>query len=291
MFPHRKVLATILLASLVTAACLKDAVRSFGELQGLHTALTKKFGDELSLHLGERESGGMLSIAFINSPLNESTAQARSKRAEETAQMVHAQYGHSTLVTSIYVMFLRRKTQYLVFHQTQTVAAYGFERDAQQLRPAIPYLPGPPPDRDVTAGYSATDGGTDVSAARTFQIDGEPGGYGLTVLPHFKLPGDASRIKAPPPKEVSFYVASYSRKPRFSGEVPVEFIADRTPVMQGKATFTGNDAQYCSIKTSYAVFRKIVAAKEASIKLGAREYPLTPEQLTTLQKMDAYVLQ
>ena len=132
---------------------------------------------------------------------------------------------------------------------------------------------------------------TDVSSASTLLLDGEPGGYGLTVMPHFKVPGDARRRKAPPPEEVLFYFASYSKKPRFSETVPVEFIADSTPVLEAKATFTGNDAQYCSLKVSYSVFRKLISAEEASIKLGAREYPLTPKQRELLLKMDAYVVQ
>jgi len=290
MLPHQKLLAVILVSSLLTASCLKDAVKSFGELQSLHNTLTQKFGDEITLHISDRRNGGLLSVAFINSPLNERTRQERSQRAEETAQIIHAHYAGSTFVTTIYVMFLLRKTQFIVFNRMETVDDYGFEREGQQLRPATPYWPAPPPDSEITAGYSATDGGTDITAS-TFQLDGEPGGYGITVLPHFRLPGDARRKKALPPEEVSFFFASYSRKPRFGEAVPIEFIADGTPVMQRKEMFTGNDAQYCSVKVSYSVFRKMITAKEVVIKLGAREYPLTPKQLETLQKMDAYVLQ
>lgn len=121
------------------------------------------------------------------------------------------------------------------------------------------------------------------------QLDGEPGGYGLTVMPHFQLQGDARKRKAPPPPDVLFYFASYSKKPRFSAAVPIEFVSDGKSVMQEKVTFTGADAQYCYLKLPYPVFHKMISARSVAIKLGAREYPLTPEQLELLQKMDAYV--
>lgn len=288
MLPHRKLLALILICPLLTAGCLKETVKQLGELQALQNALTTKFGDEINLHLSE---GGMLSVAFINSPLNERTKQERAGRAEETAKLIHAHYAGSPLVTTIYVMFLRRKTQFVLFHQTQPVDDYGYERDGQQLRVATPYLPSPPPDREITAGYSSSEGGTNVSTYGTFQIEGEPGGYGITVLPHFRVAGDARRRRSPPPEEVSFVFSSYSKKPRFKEAVPIEFIADGTPVMQGEATFTGNDAQYCSVDISYSVFRKFIAGQDLSIKLGAREYPLTPKHRELLLKMDAYVVQ
>ena len=281
----RLFLVLILVPCLLAAACTGVTLKKLGELQTLQAELTNKFGDEISLNLA---NDGMLSIAFINSRLNDKPAPERAKRAEESAQIVNAHYAGSTVVTAIYVIFLRRKTQFVVFHQTQPVDDYGFERQGQELRRASPYWPAPLPDREITVGHSSN--GTDISASTTFQIDGEPGGYGLTVLPHFRLQSEARGIKAPPPPEVSFLFASYSRKPRFGGAVPVEFIVDGIPVTQEQAMFTGNDAQYCTVDISYSAFRKLISAKAVSIKLGAREYPLTPKQLETLQKMDAYVL-
>lgn len=291
LLPQRKLLAAILISSLFTAGCVKDAVKSFGELQTLQVALTNKFGDEINVHLSQGVNRGTLSVTFINSPLNDSSRQQRALRAQETAQIVSAHYARSTAVSWITVIFLRRQTQFVVFHRAKTLDSFVFEKDGRPTEYTAPYLPAPLTDTEITVGYSATDDVTDVSSASTLQLDGEPGGYGITVMPHFKLQGNANRRKAPPPEEVSFLVASYSRKPRFSEPVSVQFIADGKPVMQGKAAFTGNDAQYCSIKVSYSAFRKMATAREAAIKLGAKEYPLTPEQLQVLLKMDAYVLE
>ena len=290
MLPHRKLLALILISSLLTAGCLKDAFKSLSELQALENTLTNKFGDEISLHLSEGVNRGMLRVTFINSPLNDSTRQQRALRAQEAAQIVGAHYARSNAVAAIVVVFLRRKSAFAVFHRTQTLDSFGFEKDGQPTKYTSPYLPAPPTGTEITVGYSATDDVTDVTSQATLQLDLEPDGYGMTVMPHFRLFGDARREKAAPPEKVLLYFASYSKKPRFSESVPVEFIADGKPVMQGKATFTGNDAQYCSLEISYSVFRKMATAQKATIKLGAREYPLTPKQLVLLQKMDNYVL-
>lgn len=288
MLPDRKLLALILISSLLTASCLKDAVKSLGELQALQSKLASKFGDEISVQLNQGANQGMLSVAFINSPLNDKTREERASRADETAQIVNAHYGDSTVVSTIFVIFLRRQTRFAVFHYTQSVDDYGFERQGQQLRRAGPVWPAPRPDREITAGYSGTEDATDISG-NTFQLDGEPGGYGITVMPHFRLPGDARRLKSPPPALVSFLISSYSKKPRFGETVPFQFIADGSPVMQGTATFGGNDAQYCSLNVPYPVFRKLVSSREVAIKLGAKTYALTPEQIELLQKMDAYI--
>jgi hypothetical protein len=291
MLPYQKLLAAILISSLFTAGCLKDAVKQLGELRTLQNALTDKFGEEINVHLSKGVNRGTLSVTFINSPLNHSSPQQRALRAQETAQIVSAHYSRSPAVNWIAVVFLRRRTQFVVFNRAQTLDSFVFEKDGRPTEYTASYLPAPL-TTEITAGYSATDDATDVSSAATLQLDGEPGGYGMTIMPHFKLQGDARRSKAPPPEEVSFLVASYSRKPRFSGPapVPVELIADGTPIMQGKTTFTGNDAQYSSLKLSYSVFRKMARSRDASIKLGAKKYPLTPEHLAILQKMDAYVL-
>lgn len=293
MSSRRTFLALILASSVLAAACTQATVKQLGELQGLYLGLEKKFGDAVHVNATDR-AGVILTITFLNSPLNDKDQTARGRRAQETAEFVKTQYSGIQNVREVWILFIRQQTRFVVFHSRHAIDSYVFDKDAQAFVPEN-YGPrrghGPPlPDKDLTVGYASSSGATDVSSATTLQLDGEPGGYGMTVLPNFKLPGDARSTAAPAPAEVSFYFASYSKKPRFGGEVPIEFIADGAPVMQAKATFTGNDAQHCNLKVPYSVFRKVAAAKEVSIKMGARGYPLTPKQLQILQKMDSYVL-
>lgn len=274
-------------------ACTGANVKKLGELQTLYSELAKKFGDTVHVN-GDDRDGVILTITYLNSRLNERDQAERRGRAQETADFVKAQYSGIQKVRAIWVLFMRQQTRFVIFHSSNVIDGYVFDKDARALAldeygPQWASGSGPRSDKDITVGYASSSDATDVSSASVLQLDGEPGGYGLTFMPHFSLPGNATRTVAPAPAEVSFLMASYSKKPRFTREVPIEFIVDGTPVMQAKTTFTGNDAQYSTVNVSYAVFRKLTTAKEASIKLGAKAYPLTPEHLAVLRKMDAHV--
>ena len=289
MLPRRIVLASLIAASLLAAGCIKEAARSLGELQAVRSEINKKFGEDVNVHLGQGIST-TLTVTFINSPLNDRTPAERAQRAQETVHLIKANYVRIQLVKEIWVTFVRQKTRLFFFHYSEGFEVYGFDNKGERLALGLGTGdPAPPLDKDIIVGYAASTGETDVSTTANFQLEGEPGGYGITVLPHFKVQGDARRRKAPAPKAVSFYFASYSKIPRFGVSTPFEFIADGTPVMQGKLSFSGSDAEYSYVDIPYPVFRKLVAAQIVAIKLGAREYPLTPEQLVLLQRMDAYV--
>jgi hypothetical protein len=290
-------LVFILVACLLAVACTGANVKKLGELQTLYIELAKKFGDTVHVNGAERD-GVILTITYLNSPLNERDPAQRGRRAQETAEFVKTQYSGIQKVRAIWVLFMRQQTRFVIFHSSRAIDGYVFDKDAHALsleeygpQPGSGSGLPPRPDKDITVGYASSSDATDVSSASALQLDGEPGGYGLTFMPLFSLPGNATRTVAPAPAEVSFLMASYSKKPRFMREVPIEFIVDGAPVMQAKTTFTGNDAQYSTVKVSYSVFRKLSTAKEASIKLGAKAYPLTPEHLAILRKMDSHVLQ
>ena len=284
-----RILLTAILVSSVLATGCKQFAKTIGELQVFQAALTKKFGDTVYVN-ATGSSFEVLTITFINSALNEKSPADRVKRAEETAQFVKANYRHIQSVREVWVVFLRQKSWGVVFHQNEAFEVYGFDKEANRLSLPGSYDPAPRPDPGITAGHTGSSDETDISAG-IFQLDGEPGGYGMTLQPYFRLQGDARRWKAPPPEKVFFSIASYSKKPRFREPVPFEFIADGKPLMKGTMTFTGNDAQFGGLSIAYPTFRKIVTGKALTIKLGAKEYPLTPEQFEILQKMDAYVQQ
>ena len=291
MLPRRLSLALLIAASVLAAGCIKDAARSLGELHAVRNELRNAFGDDVSVHLGQAGINTTLTITFINSPLNERAPEERSQRAKQAAQLVIARYVRIASVTEIWVTFIRQQTRLVFFNYREGFEVYGFDNKGGGLSlPSYAGQAAPPPDSEIIAGYTASVEQTDVSPAANLQLDGEPGGYGITVLPHLKLQGDARRRRAPAPNEALFYFASYAKTPRFAPVISYEFIADGKPLVQGTAPFTGDDAQYCFVRVPYPMFRELIAAKSLAIKLGAREYPLTPEQLELLQKMDAYVL-
>lgn len=218
MLPRRIILASILISCVLATACIKEAAKSLAEVQSLHAELTKKFGDEVYVNVNYTDKNVVLTVSFINSALNERTAEERFTVAN-----------------------------YLSEDDESNVFAYGI------------------------------------------QLEGEPGKDGVTVMPYFRTKGDVNVQKEPRPKMVQFDFASYSSTPRFPETVQFTFIADGKPVFRTTGTFQGNDAQFCYLPVSYPAFRQMIAAKSLTIKVGAKEYPLTPDQFGAVQKMGDYI--
>jgi hypothetical protein len=288
MPPRRIILASVLISSLLATACFKQVAKGLGEVQSLHAELTKKFGDEVYVNVNQSGKALILTVSFINSPLNDKTQEERFKRAEEAALFIKTRYARINNVAAIWVGFVRRKTRLLVFHYTEGLTFYPFDKNGAWIRPPEPDAPSSGVKLEVVANYLPASNESNVFAYG-IQLEGEPGKDGVTVLPNFKTKGDANVQKGPPPKTVEFDFASYSGKPRFAETVPITFTADEEVVLKTKGTFHGNDAQFCYLPVPYPAFRKMIDAKTLTIKVGAKEYTLTPFQFRALQKMDDYV--
>lgn len=286
MFSRRLLLSSVLISSLLAAGCLKEAAKRLGNLQTLHTELTKKFGDDVHVNLNEGPQL-VLTVTFINSALNDKPPQDRFKRAEETAQLVKAKYERIQTVREIWVGFVRMNTRFVVFHRSEALDYYGFDKDAGPLMPPDA-SPGLATETGPIANYSSTSNQSDVSIG-AIQLEGEPGKDGVTMMPHFNVPGDVNKKLSPPPKAVSFDFASYAAKARFEQTVPISFIADGKPVLQTEGTFVGNKAQFCYLPVPYPAFKRIIAGGELVVKVGDKVYPLPPSQFDALKEMGAYV--
>ncbi|HEY2960771.1 MAG TPA: hypothetical protein VGJ37_00020 [Pyrinomonadaceae bacterium] len=291
MRSSRILLASILVSAVLATGCLKDAVkevtRTVSELMTVRNQLVKKYGEEVNVNVNAGKGQLVLSVTFINSNLNEKTQPERLKRAQETAQIVKAHYTKINDVSVIWVGFMRQTTRLIVFHTNEVLDYFPFDKNGARLQPPESNQPAGV-QLQTTAGYLSNSDETDISVSG-IQLEGQPGGLGITVLPYFRVRGDARVEPAPAPETVTFNFASYSEKPRFGDTVPIAFISDRKTVIQSKEKFSGNDAQFSYVKVPYPVFRKIIGGTELTIKLGEKSYPLTPAQLAALQQMDAYV--
>ena len=287
--PHRILLASILISALLTAGC-GEIVSSLNDLGIVQRELTKKFGEEITINANHGPNGLMLMVFFVNSKLNDQTPAERQTRADQTAQIVKASYARMQTVSELWVGFIRKKTRLVVFHHTQVVGMHGFDKNGQPLPHDDPRIAQPPaPDAQVSTGYDERSDLTDISVSG-IQLEGQPGKFGLTVLPYFKVKGDARGVKRGlPPKVVQLNFASYAEKPKFPQTVLISFVADGKVVHKTEGMFTGTDAQFCYLDVPYPAFRRIVEGKELIIKLGDKEYPLTPSQLGAMQKMTEYV--
>jgi hypothetical protein len=199
---------------------------------------------------------------------------------------VKATYTGINNVSAIWIGFLRQRTRMLVFHYTEGLSYFPFDKNAEPLMPPDPSAP--EPSLETTATYHAARNQSDVFAYG-IQLEGQPGKDGVTLVPNFKTTGDVNVKKGPPPKTIQFDFASYSRTPRFQQTAPITFIANDTTVLQTEGTFFGNDPQFCYLPVPYTAFRKVLAAKGLTIKLGDKTYRLTPRQFATLQELSKYV--
>jgi hypothetical protein len=292
MRARRIFLASIVATSLLAAGCLKQVARTIGEMQTLHAALTKKFGEEVFVNISEATERITLSVTFINSALNDKSANDRAKRAQEAANVVKTSYARAQNLQAIWVFFVRQETKMIVFHYTQTVDYFGFDKNAARLTtPSPASLPGISSygvEVRTSATYLDKENESDISASG-IQLAGIPGEKGLTILPHFRVKGDVRKAKSRPPREVSLDFASYADKSEFEQITAIEFIADGKSVLRTGGTFTGTNTQFCYLTVPYSSFRKMIDAKQLTIKLGGKDYPLTPSQLSVIRQMSNYV--
>lgn len=295
MLSRRIFLASILAAALLATGCLKEAIKeataNLSELATVRSALVKRFGDEVNVYVNHNGGRSVLTVTFINSPLNDKTRDERLKRALEAARVVTMNYSRGKNLDVIWIGFARVKTQFIVFHQSQMFDFFPFEPNGAPIDPAKRttdyHASGGP--LDTTVGYMSNTDESDISISG-IQLEGEPGGLGITVLPHFKVQGNAEEQLARPPKDVAFDFASYSEKPRFlTDKTPISFIGGGRVIFQTQAKFNGNDAQFCYVSVPYPAFKKMVEGSDLTIKLGDKEYPLTPRQFAAIQKMHTYL--
>ena len=295
MRARRIILAILVTSSLLTSACLREVAKSLTEVRRVYEALTKEFGDEVFVNINEQSNHTALHVSFINSALNNRSQEERSARARRTVEIVKQTFPRISIVEAIWVGFLRQETHYGFFHRSEMIDYFGFHKDGKifwsrqgQTDAADTGVNGSGVQLEVTASYSSENDQSDVLVSG-IQLEGEPGGLGITLLPHYKVSGDVRAAKAIAPKTVSFDFASYSEKPRFHQTEPITFLADNKPVLKMDGTFNGNDAQFCNLPVPYAAFSKMIAAQELTIKLGGKEYPIQPAEFAEIQRMNEYL--
>ena len=271
LLPRRSLIAPILIFALLTAGCGEIAT-TLGDLMVVQNELAAKFGDEVNVNVNQGPNGLMFRVFFINSSLNNQKPSARQKRAEEAAKIVKEKYSRMNMVRELWVGFMRKQTSYVVFHKVEVLSMHAFDHNAQPLTGRSHDHTQPLSEIQVTASYSSTSDETDISVSG-IQLEGQPGGLGLTVLPFFKIPGDARAGNGLSPRTVALNFASYAEKPKFKQTESISFVADGKVVLKTEGTFTGNDAQFCYLTVPYPAFRSMVSGKELKSKVGDKESP------------------
>jgi hypothetical protein len=290
-------LPIVMLLCLLATGCAKFA-KDLGEISKLHTAIVKEFGeaeDKVGVNLN---NGVFLTVSFYNSPLNDKTLEDRAQRAEKTAALVKDHFQSIAKIKEIWVVFVRLETHFVFVHTFETVSGFGFDKDGQPLQP---------PSVDADPDSSALDHGLKPSAVYSpdlnqtdvmitgLQLQGNQN-QGLTMAIYAKLRGDATGMRrADAPKAIDVDLASYSEKSLFPGEPKIQFVADGKVVFTTPKQFStsknldGLFSESVSVEVPYAAFRRLVAGKKMTLRLGEHEYNFTDAQAESLRMMAGYV--
>ncbi|HEV7747402.1 MAG TPA: hypothetical protein VGO56_20560 [Pyrinomonadaceae bacterium] len=284
-------LISALLCLLLLAGCAK-LTKSLGELSQLQNDIAKEFKEkEVAVNLS---NGTSLTITFINSVLNSQEAEQRAQRAQRTAQFVSKRYPAIANIEAIWVVFMRIETRYVIVNYSENMGYFGFDQNAQPLREEAPPEVKPVDETRPAATYDPKLKQTDV-VIRQMQLEGDINN-GLSVIPHFTVPGDASDLKRSTsfPDSVRFDFSSFSEKSMFPGAPTFTFLADgkavfETPEQFSTSKFGEQFTEFASVGVPYQTFRRIVGGKTLKLTIGDREYAFTEKQLDALREMTNYV--
>jgi len=283
-----------LLLCLWVTGCAK-LVKDFGEVAKLHAAIVKEFGEkDVRVNLN---NDTVLTVSFINSPLNDKTADERTQRAEQTAAFVKDHYASISKMEAIWVSFVRAKTEFIFVNRVEMVAIFAFDKHGQLQR-----LPEEEPtdqyaDRTTPiARYSETLKQTDV-VIEHLQLEGDAN-FGMSVLVHFTVPGNATKLKRSTsyPEFVSFDFTSFSEKSMFPGEPKIGALVDGKIVFQTAGQFSTSKSpdtdqfnETLLLPIPYKAFQRMVTEKKLTLLIGDRAYEFTGKQLDALREMTEYV--
>jgi hypothetical protein len=283
----------VLLICLPTLSCsaAKDLGKTLGELAIVRAELTKKFGEQdVSLHVNTSQNRTIISVTYVNSPLNEKSTEERAKRAQESAEIVRQYYPSIKNVSEIWIAFMRVTTRLVVLHHSEMIEARGFDNEARALRDSAtaPLDPSQPVVR-----YLSSQNKTEISSAG-IQLEGTPE-KGVTLVPHFSVAGDVNKITPKPPDEVGLDFAVFSEKPKFPNVTKLVFLSDNKIVYQTEGQFSTSKiagdgySEFLYLKVRTAAFLKISSGSIIKIRLNEHQYTLTENQILQIQRMADYL--
>lgn len=290
---NRYSLWLVLTSCLLAYGCgkAKDLGKTLGDLATVRSELIKKFGEQdVSLRVNTFENRTSIFVAYVNSPLNQKSSNDRAKRAQETAEIVRQLYPSINSVNEIWVGFMRVTTRLVIFHWSEMIESYAFDREARAFRD-----PGTAPVDSSQPGvrYLANQNKTEISSSG-IQLEGTAEN-GVLFVPHFSVVGDVNKITPKAPDEVGLDFAAFSDKPRFPNVTKILFLSDNKVVYRTEGQFSTSKitddmySEFLYLKVPSAMFLKITSGSTVKIKLNEHEYALTESQVLQMQRMSDYL--
>jgi hypothetical protein len=279
---------------LLAGACVGGMLKSLRDLATLRQKLIDKY-HEPDINVSTRNSRALL-IVFVNSPLNQKQQLERARRAQETATFAVANYPGINRMESIVVSFIEAETHFFVYHYSRGLGFFVFDRTGTALHASgfesTSEESGDP--RKPVARFSASRNETDVSITR-LQLEGDMN-QGIALVPHFTFKGSVGNPSGVAPDWVVFDFASYADRKIFPTSARLDIRCDEVLVFSGGARLLspedsgseGSPAQFLTAQIPFSQFSQIGKAKKVKIKLGSKNFDLSPEDIESLRAMSAY---
>jgi len=278
--------------SLLAVACSSGIVKSLNDLAKLRQQLTDKY-QEKDINVNLQDSR-FLSVSFVNSALNQRGTSERKNRAYETVMYVKSHYPGINGIQSILIAFVRSETRFIVFHYTDIVDTFAFDRNGSEIGARTE-------EEDVhrpVARFSAPRNETDVSITR-LQLEGDMN-HGIAMVPHYTVAGDInnSARKLAAPQLVTLEFASYAEKKVFPANARLLIEGDGKTIFSGSARLlnsadagTAKDSlpQFLNAQIPFSQFVRIPDSNKVRLTLGPKVFLLSAEDLDSLHEMGDYV--
>jgi len=284
----------VLCIACLSSACSSGYVKRMTEVAKLRQDLMDRY-EEKEVNVGLQNSV-FLSIAFVNSEMNQKDSGKRAARAQEVAKFVVKTFPSIGNIKSIWIMFVASETRWIVFHSRRSLGHFIFNNRGELINTNNGIGSEENPLSPIVR-FNPTSNETDISLTRV-QLEGDLN-HGIALVPHFTAAGNGrdpnGKISAP--ALVGFDFASYADPKLFSSDSSLEIVCDGQTNFSGKAHLLlpgdsrseGNSAQFLTAQIPFAQFAKMGESRSVKVKLNARQFDLSPEAIAALRRMAAYV--
>lgn len=284
----------IALTLLLSFGCSR-VVKERGEVTEIRNQLIREF-HEPNLQVFLNNSTG-LHISFVNSPLNQTYADERFKRAQEIALFVKRHYAGIERLEYMSIGFMKSETRMVVIEDMLEVDRFVFSKSASLIGAETDYSPESAfkGEDDVSVVYNAARNESEVRIMR-LQLEGDLN-KGVMLSPNFKVRGDATTAgrSAGIPSAVIFTFASFAPEKIFKSDPQLKIVADGQTIFKEKAhnQSMGVDGgnEFLVQGVPLAQFLKMTEAKTVVLSLGEKEYLLSDRNLRSLREMASYASQ
>jgi hypothetical protein len=277
-----------LYSCLLVCACSTGPLKSLREIGRLRQQLIDKYRDRnINVNLN---NGRWLVITFVNSPLNKETDAARLSRAQEAATFTSTNFTGIKGIESISVGFIESEDHFFIYHYSRSLGFFVFDKNGVAVNSGDsdenPLAP--------VVRFSSARNETDVSITR-IQLDGDINN-GIALVPHFTFKGGVRDPNRSAPESVVFDFASYADRKIYPGNDQLDIWCDGVSVFSDSARLLipdtasdGGRAQFLTAQIPVTQFVKIGMARQIKLKLGSRNFDLSPDDVEALHSISSYI--